>query len=47
MKLALKIGSVAILSVLTLVLLTSCKTRQLAPGSDPIPSSNQATVVVK
>lgn len=47
MKFTLKIGSVAVLSVLTLALLTSCKTRQLAPGSDPIPSGNQATVVVK
>lgn len=47
MKRTLKIGSLVLLSVLTLVLLTSCKSRQLAPGSDPIPSGKQATVVVK
>lgn len=47
MKSTLKIGSLVLLSVLTLTLLTSCKSRQLAPGSDPIPSGNQATVVVK
>lgn len=47
MKLTLKIGSLVLLSVLTLTLLTACKTKQLAPGSDPIPSGKLATVVVK